>query len=73
MLAEGSNFRVNRCDGSAKHALKPNTSSIALKGSKNKSISLTGDIASGLCICKCLVSCCLVQTIGISDFPLAVC
>lgn len=71
MLANGSNLRVNGLDGGAQHALKPNASGVTLEGSENKSISLPYNVASGLCICEGLVGCCLVETIGIGDFPLA--
>ena len=73
MLRESGNLRVNGCDGSAEHALKPNASSVALKGSENKSISHGINVACGFCICERLISCCLVQTIGVGNFPLSVC
>lgn len=73
MLGNSSNLRVHGCNGSAQHALEPNTAGIALKGSENKSICLPGNVTSGLCICERLVGCCLVQTIGIGNFPLSAC
>jgi hypothetical protein len=72
MLGNSCNLRVNGFDGGAKHAFKPNTSGIALKGSVYKSISLSDNVPGSLCICEGLVGCCLMQAIGIGNFPLAV-
>lgn len=73
MLGDSRDLRVNGCDGSTEHALKPNASGVALKGSKNESISHRSDVAGSFCICERLVSCCLVQTIGVGNFPLSMC